>query len=558
MPDYYALLEQKIREAEGDAAILRELVYANARLALKRHVNVHYPALSLRDGKRLISDLEQAIERLEADKAGPGVRPAAPGVDAAASIISQSASDRPAVAASQEFNFPAAYEGKSDDADRADDRTSAEARLAQAPHATYRHPVSGPGNETPLAGEPEDEHAGLPPRRDHDAHRAPRPRSNNRFAGRGSDERRSTAPPRTRLRGSIGSGEGRDSDRPYPIPDADRSTDWAPHADDDRAGSRDLVLVPEHSNRPSRNSTYVVSPQQYSPRQDEIYRDPPAQSKKARRTILIGVAVVSQAAIVVLAGAAFYVSFWGRNSQSPAQEIAATARRSGAGGPILVGAGKFSNATSEASPASSEPTLTAAQASAAIPPLAMAATPAVAAVPAFPRPTAYGVYAISDNQLIELEQIPTAPVDPRAKSTLQIVKPSRTVIPDGKLAFLAYRRDLITSAPDKVPVRVAARIARAMTFDGAGKAVTAPPQVDTWLIREQGYDLRVSPVRDNPEMVTMRPADDDFSFPPGRYEILLGAQSYDFVIAGNIEDPAQCVEGVATARGPAFYECRTQ
>jgi hypothetical protein len=178
--------------------------------------------------------------------------------------------------------------------------------------------------------------------------------------------------------------------------------------------------------------------------------------------------------------------------------------------------------------------------------------------PAFPRPTAYGIYAISDNRLIELEQVATAPVDPRTRSTLAIAKPSRTVITDPKLTFVAYRRDLISSAPDKVSVRIAARIAKQMTFDGAGKAVTAPPPTETWLIRDQGYDLRVSPVRDSPEMVTLRPDGDDFSFPAGRYELVLGGQNYDFAIAGPVTDPAQCVEGVATGRGPVFYECRTQ
>jgi hypothetical protein len=52
--------------------------------------------------------------------------------------------------------------------------------------------------------------------------------------------------------------------------------------------------------------------------------------------------------------------------------------------------------------------------------------------------------------LIELEQASTAPVDPRARTSLQIVKPSRTIIAEPKLTFVAYRRDLTTNAPDKV------------------------------------------------------------------------------------------------------------
>jgi hypothetical protein len=56
----------------------------------------------------------------------------------------------------------------------------------------------------------------------------------------------------------------------------------------------------------------------------------------------------------------------------------------------------------------------------------------------------------------------------------------------------------------------------------------------------------------------LRPDGEDFSFSSGRYELVLGGQSNDFVVAGPVTDPAQCVEGVATGRGPVFYECRVQ
>ena len=116
----------------------------------------------------------------------------------------------------------------------------------------------------------------------------------------------------------------------------------------------------------------------------------------------------------------------------------------------------------------------------------------------------------------------------------------------------------MSSAPEKVPVRIAARIARSMNFDTSGKAVVTAPVNETWLIRDQGYDLRVSPVRESPEMIMLRPENAEFAFPAGRYELLLGGQAYDFVIAGAVTDPAQCVEGVATVRGPIFYQCKSQ
>jgi hypothetical protein len=169
-------------------------------------------------------------------------------------------------------------------------------------------------------------------------------------------------------------------------------------------------------------------------------------------------------------------------------------------------------------------------------------------------PTMYGVYAIRDNRLVELEPVPTGPVDPRLRQVLQTTKPSRTSFADGKLAFMVFRRDLLTSAPEKVSIRILAKIARMTTFD-AGKAVTVSPPTDTWLIRETGYDFRVLPVRESQEMILIRPEDSGFSFPPGRYAVMLNGQPYEFSVEGMPTDPAHCVESFATARGPAFNEC---
>ena len=82
------------------------------------------------------------------------------------------------------------------------------------------------------------------------------------------------------------------------------------------------------------------------------------------------------------------------------------------------------------------------------------------------------------------------------------------------------------------------------------------PATETWIIRDQGYNLRVSPLRENAEMVMLRSEDPEFSYPSGRYELMVGGQPYDFVVAGEVTDPAHCVEGVATVHGPVFYECK--
>ena len=122
------------------------------------------------------------------------------------------------------------------------------------------------------------------------------------------------------------------------------------------------------------------------------------------------------------------------------------------------------------------------------------------------------------------------------------------------LAFVVFRRDLVSSPPEKVPLRIAARVARSMNFDSTGKAAMTTFAAETWIIRDQGYNLGVSPL--NAEMVMLRSKDLESPFSSGRYELMLGGQVYDFVVAGEVIDPAHCVEGVATVRGLVFYECK--
>ena len=201
----------------------------------------------------------------------------------------------------------------------------------------------------------------------------------------------------------------------------------------------------------------------------------------------------------------------------------------------------------------------------AAPPAPVAAPPAPSAEPAeitlpgsghpIPLPTMFGVYAIRDGRLLELEQIATSAPDPRARNLHQITTPPRTLFADGKLSFVLFRRDLTTNAPDRVPVRIAAKIARMTSFDTNGETVTAPPKTDTWFVRDVGFDLRVQPVRDHPEMVIAQPADPAFVVSPGRYALAFAGQHYDFSVEGPVVAPTHCVEGMASVQGPVFYEC---
>lgn len=195
----------------------------------------------------------------------------------------------------------------------------------------------------------------------------------------------------------------------------------------------------------------------------------------------------------------------------------------------------------------------------AAPPAPIAAAPAVVAAPApppppFPMPATYGVYVLNNDKLTELDRFTIRVPDARVPISPEIREPSRVVVPDGKVAFVVFRRELVNGAPEKVPVRVVARIAREMTFTD-GKAATN--NVDNlWRIRNSAFDFRVAPVNDNRELIVIRP-DADFVLPAGRYALVINGQGYDFAVAGKITSPQQCLERIETVNGAIYSECRS-
>jgi hypothetical protein len=173
-----------------------------------------------------------------------------------------------------------------------------------------------------------------------------------------------------------------------------------------------------------------------------------------------------------------------------------------------------------------------------------------------PLPSTYGVYAINSETLSELEPLPIKAPDARIQLSAELNKPSSTLLPDGKVVFVVFRRDLLNSAPQKVVVRVVARVARAMTLS-SGKPTTKKVE-SSWRIRANSYDFRVSPLNENREMVAIRPEEADFALPPGRYALVFGGLAYDFTVDGPITDRAQCLESFEATNGPVFTECRTK
>ena len=175
----------------------------------------------------------------------------------------------------------------------------------------------------------------------------------------------------------------------------------------------------------------------------------------------------------------------------------------------------------------------------------------------FPLPTDYGVYALNDATLSELNVLQEQVPDKRIAMSTPINQSSRTTLPDGKARFVVFRRDLVGSAPDRIEVRVVARVVRALTFDAKGKASFTPVS-DAWNIRNLSYEFRVRPISGNPEMLMVQAENPDFVLPAGRYVLALKNQGYDFTVAGKVTDPSQCLERTDAANGTFYSDCQKQ
>ena len=170
-------------------------------------------------------------------------------------------------------------------------------------------------------------------------------------------------------------------------------------------------------------------------------------------------------------------------------------------------------------------------------------------------PTAFGIYAVSDGKLHELDVLPGRAPDPRIAISSIITGTSRTTLPDGHVDFVIYRRDSATNAADRAEVRVVARIEREASFDKDGKQVVTAVD-DNWVIRNISMPYRTAPKKDNPEMYEVRSENPDAPLPPGRYALVLKGLAYDFTVAGPVTDPRQCLERLVATNGRFYSECK--
>lgn len=186
------------------------------------------------------------------------------------------------------------------------------------------------------------------------------------------------------------------------------------------------------------------------------------------------------------------------------------------------------------------------------------AAPTSAAAPApalpYPVPTSYGVYALADDRLFELQALQLRVPDPRIALSPEITKPSTVRIASTSPSFIVFRRDLVNNAPGKLAVRVVASVVRGTSYAG-GKAVTEQIK-DSWRIRNTLFELKVSPVPGHPEMIRAH-GDDGFTLSAGRYVLVLGNLGYDFTVAGPMTSLSHCLERFESANGPMFTECRS-
>ena len=182
-----------------------------------------------------------------------------------------------------------------------------------------------------------------------------------------------------------------------------------------------------------------------------------------------------------------------------------------------------------------------------------AAQPANA--PAFPVPSDYGIYALNNGALSELNPLSERVPDRRIAVSTPINRPSRTTLPDGNAKFIIFRRDLAGNTPDRIEIRVVARVVRASTFDAKGKPNVVSVS-DAWNIRSMSYELRVRPIAGNPEMLLVQSENPDFVLPAGRYVLVLREQGYDFVVAGAVTDLSQCLERTDAVNGAFYSECK--
>ncbi|WP_456667105.1 hypothetical protein [Bradyrhizobium sp. USDA 3240] len=169
-------------------------------------------------------------------------------------------------------------------------------------------------------------------------------------------------------------------------------------------------------------------------------------------------------------------------------------------------------------------------------------------------PSDFGVYALSENKLFELNPLPNKAQDARVaiSPTMGITK--QPVLRDGNLKFIVYRREAALNIPERAEIRIIAKVAHSISYDAAGKPITTADE--GWYIRNISFPYRVSPIKENAEMYEIQPESGGAALSPGRYGLVVKGQLYDFIVGGDVKDPRHCLERLTAANGTFVSECR--
>lgn len=180
------------------------------------------------------------------------------------------------------------------------------------------------------------------------------------------------------------------------------------------------------------------------------------------------------------------------------------------------------------------------------------ASPPPAPAPVAPDPLlpkSYGVFAVSNGKLFELQPLPGRAPDLRVAVSAAIQGKSQTVLTDGAPRFIIFRRD--AGVVDNPDVRIVARIGR----DFSGEPKIPGESNDIWVMRNITFPFRAGPIEGRPDMYEIRNNDDQRPLSPGRYALVLKGQAFDFSIAGKPTDRRQCLERISSANGVFYSEC---
>jgi hypothetical protein len=143
--------------------------------------------------------------------------------------------------------------------------------------------------------------------------------------------------------------------------------------------------------------------------------------------------------------------------------------------------------------------------------------------------------------------------DMRIAISPEFKKPDRPHLPNGHVKFIVFRRDIANVIPERVEVRVVAKVKQFST-DAAGK--TTGGGDDVGVIRNFSYPFRISPIPGKTEMYELHASDAELELPPGHYVLSLGPQAYYFQVDGEITDPRQCLELVVAGNGTFYAPCK--